>query len=78
MTGRQSTPGPGQQRKAEKGVKTVTQEYRPSQRVEDQEAGSVGGPWAASLSVTWPVRPAAPAGSGDRTQPKSYVKTATL
>jgi hypothetical protein len=38
------------------GVKTVTQEYRPSKRVEDQEAGPVGGPWAASLSATWPVR----------------------
>ncbi len=37
-----------------KGVKTVTQEYRSSKRVEDQEAGPIGG------AGTWPVRPAAP------------------
>ena len=41
-------------RAAGKGVKTVTQEYRPSKRVEDQEAGPVGG------AGTWPVRPAEP------------------
>jgi hypothetical protein len=29
-------------REAGKGVKTVTQEYRPSKRVEDQEAGPIG------------------------------------
>jgi hypothetical protein len=41
---------------AGKGVKTVMQleEYRPSKRVEDQEAGPVGG------AGTWPMRPAAP------------------
>ena len=41
-------------RAAGKGVKTLTTEYRPSKRVEDQEAGPVGG------AGTWPVRPAAP------------------
>jgi hypothetical protein len=41
-------------RAAGKGVKTVTQEYKPSKRVEDQEAGPVGG------VETLPVRPADP------------------
>jgi hypothetical protein len=41
-------------RDAGKSVKTVTQEYRPSKRVKDQEAGPIGG------AGTWPVRPAAP------------------
>jgi hypothetical protein len=41
-------------RDAGKGVNTVTQEYRPSKRVEDQEAGTIG------RAGTWPVRPAAP------------------
>ena len=50
-------------RDAGKGVKTVTQEYRPSKRIEDQEAGPirVGG------TGTWPVRPATP-GMAYRTQ----------
>ena len=38
-----------------KGVRTVTTQYRPSGRAEDQEAGAVGAAGA------WPVRPAAPA-----------------
>jgi hypothetical protein len=38
-----------------KGVWTVTQQYRPSGRAEDQEAGAVGAAGA------WSVRPAAPA-----------------
>jgi hypothetical protein len=46
---------------AGKGVKTVTQEYRPSKRFDDQEAGPIGG------AGTWPVRPAAP-GMTHRTQ----------
>jgi hypothetical protein len=41
-------------RAAGKGAKTVTQEYRPSKRVKDQEAGPVGG------AGTCLVRPAAP------------------
>ncbi len=48
-------------RDAGKGVKTVTQEYRPSRWVEDQEAGPIGG------AGTWPVHPAAP-GMTYRTQ----------
>jgi hypothetical protein len=45
---------------AGKGFKTVmvTQEYRQCKRVDDQEAGPVGEPWAAS--VTWLMRLAAP------------------
>ncbi len=38
-----------------KGVWTVTTQYRPSRRAEDQEAGAVGAAGA------WPVRPAASA-----------------
>ena len=38
-----------------KGVQTVTMEYRPSGRAEDQEAGAMGAAGA------WPVRPAAAA-----------------
>ena len=38
-----------------KGVRTVTTQYRPSGRAEDQEAGAVGAAGA------WPVRPTAPA-----------------
>lgn len=41
-----------------KGVQTVTMQYRPSGRAEDQEAGPVGAAGA------WPVRSAAPAGAG--------------
>jgi hypothetical protein len=48
-------------RDAGKGVKTVTQEYRPYKLVEDQEAGPIGG------AGTWPVRPAVP-GMTYRTQ----------
>ena len=44
-------------RAAGKGVRAITSEYRESNRVEDQEAGPVGG------AGTWPVRPAA-AGAG--------------
>ena len=36
-----------------KGVRTVTMQYRPSGRAEDQEAGAMGAAGA------WPVRPAA-------------------
>ena len=36
------------------GVRTVTMQYRPSGRAEDQEAGAIGAAGA------WPVRPAAP------------------
>ena len=45
-------------RAAGKGVRAITSEYRQSNRVEDQEAGPVGG------AGTWPVRPAAGAGPG--------------
>ena len=38
-----------------KGVRTVTMQYRPSGRAEDQEAGAIGAAGA------WPVRPAAAA-----------------
>jgi hypothetical protein len=38
-----------------KGVRTVTTQYRPSGRAEDQKAGAVGAAGA------WPVRSAAPA-----------------
>ena len=41
-----------------KGAQTVTMQYRPSGRAEDQEAGPMGAPGA------WPVRPAAPAAPG--------------
>ncbi len=34
-------------------MKTITQEYRPSKRVEDQEAG----PFKFGRAEMWPVRP---------------------
>jgi hypothetical protein len=45
-----------------KGVRTVTMQYRPSWRAEDQEAGHVGAPGA------WPVWPAANTAPGKHTQ----------